>query len=74
MKNGENRDKLIHSIYIQLNFIYDRIKDVKAQLKVIADEQVVVQENKLTEYAERTKTDLALLQQRPDGKIDEETG
>ena len=76
LNRGENVrvDLLIKTEQEQLNIIYDRIKDEKAQLKVIADEQVVVQENKLTEYAERTKTDLALLQQRPDGKIDEETG
>ena len=76
LNRGENVrvDLLIRTEQEQLNIIYDRIKDEKAQLKVIADEQVVVQENKLTEYAERTKTDLALLQQRPDGKVDEESG
>ena len=76
LNRGENVrvDLLIKTEQEQLNIIYDRIKDEKAQLKVIADEQIVVQENKLTEYAERTKTDLALLQQRPDGKIDEESG
>ncbi len=76
LNRGENVrvDLLIKTEQEQLNIIYDRIKDEKAQLKVIADEQIGVQENKLTEYAERTKTDLALLQQRPDGKIDEESG
>jgi hypothetical protein len=76
LNRGENVrvDLIIKTEQEQLNIIYDRIKDEKVQLKVIADEQIVVQENKLAEYAERTKNDLALLQQRPDGKIDEETG
>ena len=76
LNRGENVrvDLLIKNEQEQLNIIYDRIKDEKAQLKVIADEQIAVQESKLTEYAERTKNDLALLQERPDGKVDEETG
>ena len=76
LNRGENVrvDLLIKNEQEQLNIIYDRIKDKKAQLKVIADEQIAVQESKLTEYAERTKNDLALLQERPDGKVDEETG
>ncbi len=76
LNRGENVrvDLLIKTEQEQLNIIYDRIKDEKAQLKIIADEQIVVQENKLAEYAERTKNDLALLQQRPDGKIDDESG
>ncbi len=76
LNRGENVrvDLLIKNEQEQLNIIYDRIKDEKAQLKIIADEQIVVQENKLAEYAERTKNDLALLQQRPDGKIDDESG
>jgi hypothetical protein len=76
LNRGENVrvDLLIKNEQEQLNIIYDRIKDEKAQLKLISDEQIVVQENKLTEYAERTKTDLALLQQRPDGKVGEESG
>jgi len=76
LNRGENVrvDLLIKNEQEQLNIIYDRIKDEKAQLKVMADEQVEIQESKLTEYAERTKNDLALLQQRPDGKIDKETG
>jgi hypothetical protein len=48
------------------------IKESTDKLKKIIDDSVT--ENKLTEYAERTKTDLALLQQRPDGKVDEESG
>jgi len=76
LNRGENVrvDLLIKNEQEQLNIIYDRIKDEKLQLKLIADEQIAVQDSKLTEYAERTKTDLALLQQRPDGKIDEESG
>ena len=76
LNRGENVrvDLLIKNEQEQLNIIYARIKDEKAQLKVIADERIKVQESKLTEYAERTKTDLALLDKRPDGKIDEETG
>ena len=76
LNRGENVrvDLIIKTEQEQLNIIYDRIKDEKVQLKVIADEQIVVQENKLAEYAERTKNDLALLQQRPDGKIDDESG
>jgi hypothetical protein len=76
LNRGENVrvDLLIKNEQEQLNIIYDRIKDEKLQLKLIADEQIAVQDSKLTEYAERTKTDLALLQQRPDGKVDDETG
>ena len=76
LNRGENVrvDLLIRNEQEQLNIIYDRIKEEKFQLKLIADERIDIQESKLTEYAERTKNDLALLQQRPDGKIDEETG
>jgi len=76
LNRGENVrvDVLIRNEQDQLNIIYDR-KDKELQLKLtIADERIAIQESKLTEYAERTKNDLALLQQRPDGKIDEETG
>jgi hypothetical protein len=76
LNRGENVrvDLLIRNEQEQLNIIYDRIKEEKFQLKLIADERIDIQKSKLTEYAERTKNDLALLQQRPDGKIDEETG
>ena len=76
LNRGENVrvDFLIRNEQDQLNIIYDR-KDKELQLKLtIADERIDIHKSKLTEYAERTKNDLALLQQRPDGKIDEETG
>ena len=76
LNRGENVrvDLLIRNEQEQLNIIYDRIKEEKFQLKLIADERIDIHKSKLTEYAERTKNDLALLQQRPDGKIDEESG
>ena len=76
LNRGENVrvDLLIRNEQEQLNIIYDRIKEEKFQLKLIADERIDIQKSKLTEYAERTKNDLALLQERPDGKVDEETG
>ena len=76
LNRGENVrvDFLIRNEQDQLNIIYDR-KDKELQLKLtIADERIDIHKSKLTEYAERTKNDLALLQQRPNGKIDEETG
>ena len=76
LNRGENVrvDFLIRNEQDQINIIYDR-KDKELQLKLtIADERIDIHKSKLIEYAERTKNDLALLQQRPDGKIDEETG
>ena len=63
LNRGENVrvDFLIRNEQDQLNIIYDR-KDKELQLKLtIADERIDIQESKLTEYAERTKNDLALL-------------
>lgn len=76
LNRGENFrvDNLVKTEQEALDVIYERIKQEKDQFKTIADEQIAVQDKKLIEYAERTKIDLALLDKRPDGKIDEETG
>ena len=74
LNRGENFrvDNLVKTEQEALDVIYERIKQEKDQFKTIADEQIAVQDKKLIEYAERTKIDLALLDKRPDGKIDEE--
>jgi len=76
LNRGENFrvDNLVKTEQEALNVIYERIKQEKDQFKTIANEQVAVQDSKLVEYAERTKNDLALLDKRAEGKIDEETG
>ena len=76
LNRGENFrvDNLVKTEQEALNVIYERIKQEKDQFKTIANEQIAVQDSKLVEYAERTKNDLALLDKRAEGKIDEETG
>ena len=57
-------DKLIEKEQAQLEVIYGRMSEEKKQFQTIADEQIQVQNNKIKESADRTKSDIALLLKR----------
>lgn len=57
-------DKLIEKEQAQLEVIYGRKAEEKKQFQTIADEQIQVQNNKIKEFADRTKTDIELLLKR----------
>ena len=57
-------DKLIEKEQAQLEVIYGRMGEEKKQFQTIADEQIQVQNNKIKESADRTKSDIELLLKR----------
>jgi len=57
-------DKLIEKEQAQLEVIYGRMSEEKKQFQTIADEQIQVQNNKIKESSDRTKSDIALLLKR----------
>jgi len=57
-------DKLIEKEQAQLEVIYGRMSEEKKQFQTIADEQIQVQNNKIKESADRTKSDIELLLKR----------
>lgn len=57
-------DKLIEKEQAQLEVIYGRMSEEKKQFQIIADEQIQVQNNKIKESADRTKSDIELLLKR----------
>ena len=57
-------DKLIEKEQAQLEVIYGRMSEEKKQFQTIADEQIQVQNNKIKESADRTKSDIARLLKR----------
>lgn len=57
-------DKLIEKEQAQLEVIYGRMGEEKKQFQIIADEQIQVQNNKIKESADRTKSDIELLLKR----------